>query len=334
MVLGSAATATLIGAAALFGLAGARDDRPIIGILTQPFGTESGTNASAEGISYIAASYVKLVESGGARVAPIYYDSSDAELQTMFSQINGLIFPGGGTQIKRTPTGNRFREAAQLLFDHAVASSEQGDPFPIYGICLGMQLLTLLTAQDDSVLCSGCFNTEGTPLPLELASDAMSSTIFSTMPASLLHAVATQNITANFHHDGVEPVTFERSNNLRDFYRVLSTSRYGGGLPFVSTMEARRFPIMATQWHPEKNIFEWRSGEGIPHRPEAVRLTQHMANHFVDIARTSSHRFHSQAAEARALIYNFEPVPDPDGYFMQVYLWNASERRKSDPIVV
>ena len=29
------------------------------------------------------------------------------------------------------------------------------------------------------------------------------------------------------------------------------------GKSFVSTMEAKTVPVYATQWHPEKNAFEW-----------------------------------------------------------------------------
>lgn len=32
----------------------------------------------------------------GARVVPIFYDSSRETLDLMFSQINGLLFTGGG----------------------------------------------------------------------------------------------------------------------------------------------------------------------------------------------------------------------------------------------
>ena len=45
--------------------------------------------------SYIAASYVKFVESGGARVVPILIDQSDDYYQMIFSSTNGLLIPGG-----------------------------------------------------------------------------------------------------------------------------------------------------------------------------------------------------------------------------------------------
>lgn len=44
------------------------NDRPVIGILTQPSRT---CEKIGKGNSYIAASYVKYLESAGARVVPI-----------------------------------------------------------------------------------------------------------------------------------------------------------------------------------------------------------------------------------------------------------------------
>lgn len=48
--------------------------RPVIGILSHPGDGASGSINNATNASYIAASYVKFVESGGARVIPLIYN--------------------------------------------------------------------------------------------------------------------------------------------------------------------------------------------------------------------------------------------------------------------
>lgn len=50
--------------------------RPVIGIISHPGDGDSGRINNSTGVSYIAASYVKLVESGGARVIPLLFDDS------------------------------------------------------------------------------------------------------------------------------------------------------------------------------------------------------------------------------------------------------------------
>lgn len=62
------------------------NNRPLVGILSQPgAGYNHETNLSSDGgddaTSYIAASYVKFVESGGARAVPLLYDEPEASLR-------------------------------------------------------------------------------------------------------------------------------------------------------------------------------------------------------------------------------------------------------------
>lgn len=51
------------------------NDTPIIGILTQEISYHLNSKWPGVFKSYIAASYVKFVEGGGARVVPIWYDT-------------------------------------------------------------------------------------------------------------------------------------------------------------------------------------------------------------------------------------------------------------------
>jgi len=62
-----------------------------------------------------------------------------------------------------------------------------------------------------------------------------------------------------------------------------------------------------TQWHPEKHPFEFGIPE-IPHTLDAVRISQHTANVFIDIARHSSHKPESKEEELNFLIYGTKPV--------------------------
>jgi gamma-glutamyl hydrolase len=48
---------------------------------------------------YIAASYVKFVESHGARAVPVNYYASDDDIDTLFGSLNGVLFPGGGAAV-------------------------------------------------------------------------------------------------------------------------------------------------------------------------------------------------------------------------------------------
>jgi len=295
------------------------NDRPILGILTQP---ESGNGTG----TYIAASYVKFLESAGARVVPVHFDASRAELKQLFGSINGLLLPGGGADLSN---GTLIHSAGRLLYDLAVAANDAGDTFPIWGTCMGFQFLSLLAARNGSVLCQHCYDTEGVALPLHFDEPAATkSRLYGHLPASLKQSLASEALTLNAHHDGIAPSTFASNARLAAAFDVLSTNVDGHGRAFVSSIEAKRYPFAGTQWHPEKNNFEWHEGVGIPHSAAAVAVSQYVANFVVGMARQSSHRFPTAAAESAALIYNDAPVYHPGGYFEQTYVFDRTHRRR------
>jgi len=311
--------------------ASAVNDRPVVGVLTQPLGVElQSMSKSSLPKSYIAASYVKFAWSAGARVVPIHYDAPEAELKELFKHLNGIIFPGGGTSFKEDTL---FFKAGKVLYDLALEANDAGDIFPIHGTCLGYQFLQSLTAQNSSdVICHGCFSSEGQPLPLDFTPAARKSNLFRTMSDDLFSATSKENLTENSHHSGIKPEMYDTNDKLNGFYTVLSTNLDYKGERFVSTVEAKNYPITASQWHPEKNNFEWgKIGElgekAIPHTAHAVELSQHMANNFVSRARNSEHHFENLSA---VLVENCPITMDPQGYFAGIYLYEDRTCVKSD----
>ena len=54
--------------------------------------------------TYIAASYVKYLESAGARVLPVFTDMPDIYYEKVFNYTNGLLIPGGDVSISDSGT--------------------------------------------------------------------------------------------------------------------------------------------------------------------------------------------------------------------------------------
>jgi hypothetical protein len=127
-----------------------------------------------------ASRYVKWVEMSGARVVPVFHYESVANLTNTFNSVNGLLMPGGGSNIS---TGTEIHSAARVLFDLAVAASSVGDAFPVWGTCMGFQFLHVLAAGSDDVLCQGCFTTEEMALALNFSSAAESSYLLGDLAA-------------------------------------------------------------------------------------------------------------------------------------------------------
>jgi gamma-glutamyl hydrolase len=69
---------------------------------------------------------------------------------------------------------------------------------------------------------------------------------------------------------------------LYDDWRFMTTNEDSDGLEFISTLEHIKYPLYGLQFHPEKNIYEWKEGKVHPHSAEAIRAAQYFANFFVN----------------------------------------------------
>ena len=89
---------------------------------------------------------------------------------------------------------------------------------------------------------------------------------------------------------------------------MLATNVDRKGKEFCSVIEGKNMPVYGTQFHPEKNNFEWNGEWAFPHSANAVAVSQYFANWFVAQARKSQHAFPSVADEQAYSIYNYSPV--------------------------
>ncbi|XP_036387761.1 zgc:171566 [Megalops cyprinoides] len=286
--------------------------RPIIGVLAQE---NILGDPHAQGSSYIAASYVKYLESAGARVVPIRINRTNEEYVKLFNSINGLLLPGGDVDLQKS----QYSRLSKIFYDLAIKANDAADYFPIWGTCQGFQQLTVLTSSKNLLTLT---DTKAVALPLTFTPAVQNSRMFRSFPKDLLQSLAEENITSNFHSWSITLQNFTRNVKLKRFYKVLSTNT-DGKKEFISTMEAYRYPFYAVQWHPEKSPFEWIDKPGMVHTPSSIRASFYTASFFVSEAMKNQHRFPSPSEEEKALIYNYSPVFKGLGsIFMQNYYFN------------
>ncbi len=297
---------------------------PIILLLTQ-------RSHNTTGGYYVPASYVKWLELAGARVVPVSYYASDAEVDELFAQANGALFPGGGSPAPA---------AARRLYSRVKQAHAAGDYFPLWGTCDGFEWIMQIAAADDSVLTGG-FDAENISLPLNLTAEAESSELLGeasgvfvqglTPRTSVLDALRALPLTMNNHVQAVTPADFRSSAPLSGSFRLLATNADRNGREFVSMVEgAGGLPVWATQFHPEKNIFEQgvylpsgRPYEAIHHDVAAVAAAQYFANFFVNRARRSNHSFRDANDEWEHLVYQDKTNTDGAPGFVQSYSFAA-----------
>merc|ERR1712013_26179 len=303
---------------------GELNDRPIIGIVSQTIHPEldailpPGHNYT----TYIASSYIKWVEAAGARAVPVIVENevtSEEYYQKLFSGLNGLLIPGGAVSI----FDGGYAEASNWFFEKAKEENAGGEVFPIWGTCLGFEMLALM-GNDGQPYHKACLSVDQA-LPLDLLPGWEDSELLAPAPGDVLEQMSSLPVTINYHHWCLTMENFTRYE-MEKFWMPLSTNIDQEGLEFISTIEAREFPFYGSQFHPEKIAFEWAPNRpGIPHSREAVNVAQYFAEFFIDIARHSTHTFQTRGEEEQYLIYNYQPVytgAEKDNWgFQQAYVF-------------
>ncbi|XP_006055982.1 gamma-glutamyl hydrolase isoform X2 [Bos indicus x Bos taurus] len=203
--------------------------KPIIGILMQKCHNK---NMRALGKYYIAASYVKFLESAGARVVPVRLDLKNEEYEKLFKSINGVLFPGGSVNLMRSG----YARVAKMFYNLSIKSFGEGDYFPVWGTCLGFEELIYLVSGESLLTLT---DTVGIKLPLNFSRGTLQSRMFQNFPADLLLSLAVEPLTAHFHKWSLSVMNFTKNEKLKAFFSILTTNT-DGNIDFISTMEARK----------------------------------------------------------------------------------------------
>ncbi len=245
--------------------------RPAIGI----FSTPTPSHLASYGETIIPGSYVKWLEQSGHRIVMLRYDIDPDDLSGVLSSLNGFILPGGWGKPTLSPdTEEDKRQLAAMaqVYHYAMASNKAGAPFPLWGTCLGFEIMALL-ATGREVLTET--NSQSSIDPLWTA-DTTTSRMLGDLPDDVAVGALKHNVTANYHHYGVLPADFEA--HAGGDWRVVVTQTDRDGLEYVAAFEHRDFPIFAVQWHPERAGFEAKpkfdSNEA---QLVSLRLSQHLS---------------------------------------------------------
>ena len=100
-----------------------------------------------------------------------------------------------------------------------------------------------------------------------------------------------------------------------------------------------RLPFIAYQFHPEKNLFEWKVDYPVAHDFYGAAASQYFGDYFIQQTRKSCQKFESQEDLEPYLIYNYNQVYSQymfdNFHFTQMYIfdnqWYSGET-KSDSI--
>ena len=86
------------------------------------------------------------------------------------------------------------------------------------------------------------------------------------------------------------PEIYQQYSSLKEYLNLVFLNDLKG-FKYTAAIEHKKYPILAVQFHPEKNWFIWRSDLNIPHSKNDIDLMQFYSNFFVREARKNNNHF-------------------------------------------
>ena len=101
-----------------------------VGIMTAPWLSNTDSHIT----SYMAASYIKWLESAGALVVPIEFDLPKPKILGLLRQLNGVVLIGGGIDNSKTHTHEQFlhyQDAVNYVINYSIYQNGIGNYYPL-----------------------------------------------------------------------------------------------------------------------------------------------------------------------------------------------------------
>jgi len=219
------------------------------------------------------AAYVKFMESAGARVVPLIMGEPLEVTLEKVSKLSGVLFPGGGGD---------YIEFGRPIYEAILEANDQGHFYPAWGTCLGLEALATWASSDGRDVLTH-LEAEHVSLPLFFTADPLETKMFAGLGLSA-YWFENLPVTLNAHSFGVDPTRFTDDEGLKSIFTLTSVSfePEGDGNPFTATMESDRYPIMGTQFHPEKTVTMFNDNQGVNHSWESIQLNSYFAENFLE----------------------------------------------------
>lgn len=273
---------------------------PLIGILMQEghSGISGLLPGPSENYVYAAASYIDWVSHTGATPVLLPFDMPSKKMRKMLEKLNGVLLPGGGSELKyENQTSTAYQIVSEEILKYAEERFDKDNViFPVFAICLGFESV-MMRYGGNAILTNG-FKDSLIDHPVVINETAFqSSKFFAKLNQERLRKVFNNGYMYFSHDLGIRYDTLRMPEFQRIYKEVLmigysKTGVHHDGTQFVSTIEHKRYPIYAVQYHPEKMLFERQHPYGFMDRSsDSLSLSHDMAATFVDVARETAKHY-------------------------------------------
>jgi len=204
---------------------------------------------SQPGYSYVRSTVVRWFSSGSDNIELVLIPAtltSPAEIAAFFDSIHGLFLHPDWVE---HPVYTRL---VRTLLTMATLANKAGDYFPVWGTCLGFQMMMQFAGNFRDLEQFDARQLEKARSKIHIREEELERSRIghAGTKAQLTHL--RQIYVPYFDHEhGISVERYNSNPALKASYRVLSTSHDRAGREYVSMVEGRSLPFFGTQFHPD-----------------------------------------------------------------------------------
>jgi len=326
---------------------------PIIGILSIPYKNSEN--------SFIEQSYVRMVESSGARAVPIIWNSSKRNIDFLLNSVNGVLIAGDYplSRLRRKSfklKAKRFYsvdETVNYVLQKAFELNGSKIHFPVWTQSYGFEFIMLHLSKDmnifddinserytTSIIPNDMENNEMTKLikSNETTMNTFISNINTKGPFNLNNVMKHKMFTLFDDKDlhmfyegksfffnaimGVPAKSFFLNENLVETIIPTSFALDRNGNLTVSSFEFKDLPIYGTQFQTDKSSYTVTDEDYINHSLSDIQINRKFSDFFVEESKKNYQKFADKPTENK---YLFEENNSSYKQKKYVYMFSKEE---------
>jgi gamma-glutamyl hydrolase len=259
--------------------------KPVIGIYGNPY---PETDFTYNNKTYYVMAYIRWLEAFGAEVMAINNWYSESEIEDILNKVNGVLFMGGGRDFNLT---SNWELKAKFILNFALKNN-----LPVYGTCMGFQLLNVIFAEDEKILSEHKYEDSGVEHSLILVK-GIPQKLFSLFEDKELEILQNNPSTVYFHHDGIDKNDYAKNKKLNKIFYLTSIAYDKHYNFFTNTIEGKNSKIFGSQFHPEKVPYIRTENYALNHSMDSLTVSQLIGLYFVEECRKNENRFDEKERE-------------------------------------
>jgi gamma-glutamyl hydrolase len=249
--------------------------QPVIGIVSYP--NEDETKSS------IPTNYVRWLETAGAKILPIHPWYTEQQMTDLYTKVNGILFIDGPKEFKRDSqygklTESIFRKSISLFKDKKVK-------LPLFATGQGFLLLHAFAE------CEKHGEYDNVDYATFLLTDRKVATrLFDFLSEDEMKEISSAVTIYLSSTTGVSDKDYEEGE-VRNVFNRIGWGYDKKSNPLIFAVEHNEAPVYGVHFNPERVMFDRVKENSIPQNRLSNKLSQSLANFFVNECRLNDNRY-------------------------------------------